>query len=207
MINLKEIVEPAIEQLIHEFQVNPYVFIYECDLQARLWTLINEKIPASTRYKKGLIDHAYHNKQELTTPLHNQMSLVESRFDEKTKFWGRGHLDIGIWDEDHPDFVLKDYREKPIKIGIEFKLDHQREMNVNILYNFVYDVGKLAYVNQYYENFEGWGLWFMPNYMKSMPKSAYKAVLKTIKTNNNVTAFCITQTKVINFKEDNGHSG
>lgn len=201
MIKWEGIVESAIERLIREFQAHPFAFVYEADVQTCFWNYINEKIPTSERFKNGFRDYIYHPKSELTIAMHPLMSLIpEQRTKKQLKFYGRGHLDIGIWDTEHRNFIENDYRNKPLRLGIEFKLNEEPKIKYTILYNFNADIHKLVFLAEKYNPvFSGYALWFLPNVKKSIPKRFFNIIHNNVKNNSKIFAKAITPTKVIDF--------
>lgn len=204
MINWDRIVQSAIKKLIIEFQSHPFAFVYEADIQSYLWAYINQNIPESEKFKDGFRDYAYHPDSEMTTAMHSLMSLTNPDLNiEGRRFYGRGHLDIGIWDIDHRNFSDGDYRDKPLRLGVEFKITEEPDIIISLLLNFNADVYKLAFLaDKYHPVFSGYALWFLPNYKKRLPEKFINIIKENLSKDIKVIAKAITPDKIIDFNRN-----
>ncbi len=159
-MNLYNKVDTAIHRMVKEFQENPYVFIYEADIQSRIYCLIMEEQGETFLYhneEKITIDNRYKIATDKTALLHTQLRIPERR----------NSIDIGIWDFSCPKFYKNDYKEKPLLIGIEikyiwaplFKKDDNLKLSIKRGLMKDYDNLKVFLKKK---EFLGYALWFFP---------------------------------------------
>ncbi len=159
-------VEDAIRKIIKEFMENPYVFIYEADIQARLYSLIGQGVRNGDWFiRTAVINNDIMNVQ--TTPIHTQLAINAQSSEKDRGKRLKQHLDIGIWDITNETFNQRNYGEKPILIGIEIKYHWARIFKRvsdrhKLIAQHLADIDKLAGLKSNNPDFVGHALWFLP---------------------------------------------
>lgn len=120
----KKIIEGCIVDLINTYCDNPFVYIMESDIQARLFAMLfDELIKEDKKFIKKInisseIKRKWPDKEIQSTVLHCELPVLKGQ-----------HLDIGIWDESELATASKDareaYKSKKINYAIEIKYNWQ----------------------------------------------------------------------------------
>lgn len=164
-VNWNDIVRVQIEKIGKKFIESPYLYIYEADIQARLFACLYEAIKTHPNYNKKecfISEKPWIDQQE-TSVLHTQIAIPgESK---------KNHLDIGIWNYD--ELVTGDYGQKQVDIGIEIKYSfytHKKNTESDPL-GYLDELHKLSNYMRNNKLFHGYALLFLPAYKQnSIPK-------------------------------------
>lgn len=162
----KKNIKTAITTLINDFHKNPYYYIYEADLQAKLYSLLRSIVTDSDiEIDKVTISEDWDINDEKTILIHTQCATDKesTKSEEKRGKYLKQHLDIGIWDavndSEKNKLLKKDYKDKPILFGIEIKYWWSKNFKkLSEKHSIFGDVNKLYGLSLKY----GYALLFLP---------------------------------------------
>lgn len=162
-MNWENKIEKAVRKFIKEFQRTPFVYIYEADIQARLYYLISSGInDKNWLYTAKNIDSEFGIKDVKTSPLHTQMAISANISDTLPhRKWTKRHLDIGVWDYEQFRHDNSNYKTKPVLIGIEIKYNWEKKLKA-VRTAYFNDIKKLLQLSNKNSEFVGYALWFIP---------------------------------------------
>jgi|GEM_PF-2348203 len=203
-------VRDAIEKFMKEFQKYPYVYVYEGDIQAMLYYLISRGVNNSDWLTETLISCGDDPKR--TTPVHNQVAVnignTKDHVNGSKHLKLKNHFDIGIWDTEHSDFQSKDYREKPVLIGIEIKYHWSKKFmriseNHGTIHKYLADLDKLLRIKNMNKKFVGYALWFLPKMDNiSFPEQIVGYVKGKIGNSKKIFSYIVLKKHILKFPCD-----
>jgi len=138
-----ELIQNAIKELIKDFCMNPFIFVYEADLQSHLYVKLFKKLKVIDNPVK-----IYNGIEGRTKLLHTEVHI------------DRQYFDIAIWDNESDEFHTSEYKSKPVSIAVEIKYDFKTSFRKGNRRG-IDDIKKIITYFHGKNNCKGYALWFI----------------------------------------------